>query len=92
MGREDIIKEGNKFDKYALIDSWTYDRFVDARENFHPVTTRNLQQWALSAAGPKFDKDFVINTDQTGCQYQSTFNRTLAHKGSNTIFVKRDKT
>ncbi|GFY52652.1 putative deoxyribonuclease TATDN2 [Trichonephila inaurata madagascariensis] len=38
---------------------------------------------------PKFDKDFVINTDQTGCQYQSTFNRTLADKGSKTIFVKR---
>ncbi|GFY44773.1 HTH CENPB-type domain-containing protein [Trichonephila inaurata madagascariensis] len=37
----------------------------------------------------KFDKDFVINTDQTGCQYQSTFNRTLADKGSKTIFVKR---
>ncbi|GFY70869.1 HTH CENPB-type domain-containing protein [Trichonephila inaurata madagascariensis] len=144
---EDIIKGGNKFDKYALIDSWTYDRFVEARENFHQVTTRNLQQWALSAAGqfkdfefkaserwvkkfkkehkirqrkitkylsqketatleeilksaetfriqtlhlmPKFDKDFVINTDQTGCQYQSTFNRTLADKGSKTIFVKR---
>ncbi|GFV90605.1 HTH CENPB-type domain-containing protein [Trichonephila clavipes] len=50
-GEEDIIKGGNKFDKYALIDSWTYDRFVDARENFHQVTARNLQQWALSAAG-----------------------------------------
>ncbi|GFY50024.1 HTH CENPB-type domain-containing protein [Trichonephila inaurata madagascariensis] len=38
---------------------------------------------------PKFDTDFVINTDQTGCQYQFTFNRTLEDKGSKTIFVKR---
>ncbi|GFW60442.1 HTH CENPB-type domain-containing protein [Trichonephila clavipes] len=56
MGRrpkweEDIIKGGNTFDKYSLIDSWIYYRFVEARENFHQVTTRNLQQWALSAAG-----------------------------------------
>ncbi|GFT60298.1 HTH CENPB-type domain-containing protein [Trichonephila clavipes] len=41
---------------------------------------------------PNFDKDFVINTDQTRCQYQSTFNRTLADKGSKTIFVKRQDT
>ncbi|GFY29147.1 uncharacterized protein KIAA0825 [Trichonephila clavipes] len=37
--------------KYVLTNSWTYDGFVEARENFHRLTTRNLQQWALSAAG-----------------------------------------
>ncbi|GFW04020.1 transposable element Tc3 transposase [Trichonephila clavipes] len=31
---------------------------------------------------PNYDKDFVLNTDQTGCQYQSTYNRTLAEQGS----------
>ncbi|XP_044587203.1 uncharacterized protein LOC123266824 [Cotesia glomerata] len=35
-----------------------------------------------------FDSDFVINTDQTGCQYQSMFNRTLTEKGSKTVFAK----
>lgn len=122
--QEDIIHGGTKIDKHSIIDSWTYDRFVEARENFQQVTTRNLQQWALSAASqfpnfefkaseswvtkfkrrhkirqrkitryvseretvsleatlaaaenfriqaraliPHFDKDFVINTDQTG--------------------------
>ncbi|GBL79501.1 hypothetical protein AVEN_92654-1 [Araneus ventricosus] len=117
------IKKGeNLFDKYSILDSWTYDRFVEARENYQQVTTRNLQQWALAAAGqfaefefkaseswvkkfknkhgihqrkvtkfaskretttieetlaatfrqqtlkliPNFNKDYVINTDQTG--------------------------
>lgn len=121
---KDIKRGGNIFDKYAIIDSWTYDRFIEARQHYHQVTTKNLQQWALSAAGqfegfefkaserwakkfknqhgirqrkitkyvsqketasmseilksaeifrmqtlqliPKFDKKFVINTDQTG--------------------------
>ncbi|XP_071574627.1 uncharacterized protein [Temnothorax nylanderi] len=144
---EDIKHGGTKIDKYSTINSWTYDRFVEARENFQQVTTRNLQQWALTAASqftnfdfkaseswvkkfkrnhkirqrkitkyvseretvsleetlaaaeifriqaraliPHFDKDFVINTDQTGCQYQSTFNRSLAKQGSKTVLVKK---
>lgn len=121
---EDIKKGGTLFDKYAVIDSWTYDRFMEARQGYHQVTTRNLQEWALAAAGqfpdfafkasdrwiakfkkkhgirqrkitkfvtqkeavtvddiltsadifrtqtlrllPNFQKDYVINTDQTG--------------------------
>ena len=65
---------------------------------------------------PKFNKNLVINTDQTGmlikqnfdfnckliqfiqlmlfsfigCQYQSTFNRTLEEKGTKTIYVKQE--
>ncbi|GFS43769.1 HTH CENPB-type domain-containing protein [Trichonephila inaurata madagascariensis] len=58
---ENIIKGGNKFDKYALTDSWTYDRFVEAREHFHQVTTRNLQQWALSADGQFKDFEFKVS-------------------------------
>lgn len=41
---EDIKKGGTIFDKYAIIDSWTYDRFVEARQNYQQVTTNNLQQ------------------------------------------------
>ncbi|GFR31319.1 HTH CENPB-type domain-containing protein [Trichonephila clavata] len=37
----------------------------------------------------KFDKDFVLNIYQTGCQYQLSFNMTLAHKGRKNVFVKR---
>ncbi|XP_049960726.1 uncharacterized protein LOC126481183 isoform X2 [Schistocerca serialis cubense] len=36
-----------------------------------------------------FEKKFVINTDQTGCQYQSTNNRTLVERNSKIIFVRK---
>lgn len=38
---------------------------------------------------PDFDLDYVINTDQTGCQYQSTYNRSLAEQGAKTVLVKK---
>ncbi|GFT84725.1 HTH CENPB-type domain-containing protein [Trichonephila clavipes] len=38
---------------------------------------------------PNYDKDFVLNTDQTECQYQLTYNRTLAEQGSKVVLVKR---
>lgn len=48
---ENDIKHGaTTIDKYNMIDSWTYDRFVEARANYQQVTTRNLQQWTLIAA------------------------------------------
>jgi len=47
---KDIKHGGTNIDKYSIINSWTYDRFVEARNNYKQVTTRNLQQWALSAA------------------------------------------
>lgn len=37
----------------------------------------------------KFQKDYILDTDQTGCQYQSTYNRTLEHQGAKTVFVKK---
>lgn len=55
---EHVKSGGTKFDKYATIDSWTYDRFKEARENNQQVTTRNLQQWALSAASQFRNFDF----------------------------------
>ncbi|XP_025832862.1 uncharacterized protein LOC108734939 [Agrilus planipennis] len=142
---KDVEQGGTKFDKFHVIDSWTYDRFVEMRRNYKQVTTRNLQQWALAAASQfpdlqfkasnrwvakfkqrhnicqrkitrfvseketysietilasaetfrlqtkqlisNFNSDFIINTDQTGCQYQSHFNRTLTDKGSKTVFA-----
>ncbi|KAF5294420.1 hypothetical protein FQA39_LY13405 [Lamprigera yunnana] len=42
--KEHIKKRGTIIDKYATIDSWTYDCFMEARENLQQATTRNLQQ------------------------------------------------
>ena len=36
-----------------------------------------------------FHPDLIINTDQTGCQYQSTIDRTLAQKGTKSVFIKK---
>lgn len=57
LWENDIKKGGTAYDKYSIIDSWTYDRFVEARQHYQQVTTRNLQQWALAAANqfPNFD-------------------------------------
>lgn len=56
--REDIIKGGNVFDKYSFVDNWTYDRFFEARQDFQQITTRNLQQWASTAARQFSDFNF----------------------------------
>lgn len=55
---EQIKSGGTAFDKYATIDSWTSDRFQEARKNCQQVTTRNLQQWDLSAASQFHDFEF----------------------------------
>ncbi|KAJ8960708.1 hypothetical protein NQ314_006019 [Rhamnusium bicolor] len=47
---KDIKCGGTTIDKYAIIDSWTYNRFVEARQADQQVTSRNLQHWALAGA------------------------------------------
>ncbi|KMQ88865.1 tigger transposable element-derived protein 6-like protein [Lasius niger] len=43
-------KDGTNWDKYATIDKWTFDQFIEARRRNEHVTIRILQQWAASAA------------------------------------------
>lgn len=136
---KEIYKGGTNFDKYCHIEKWTYDRFVEARDARAFVSTRTLQEWAMSAAmqhiGPTFQftashswvvrfkqrhrirqrqvtkyvsgriirsleeiqfsasvfqhqvrsvaaklsPDFVINTDQTGCEYRVGIRRCLSY-------------
>ncbi|KMQ86730.1 tigger transposable element-derived protein 6-like protein [Lasius niger] len=139
---KDIEKGGTNWNKYATIDKWTFDRFIEARRHNEHVTTRILQQWAASAALQyttdtdfkfsaslswakkfkqkhrirqrhvtkyvsfkdtttfedtleatdlfqkqmtplisAFDPDYVINTDQTGCEYRMNIRRTLSYRG-----------
>lgn len=44
----------------------------------------------LAAAVPKFDPKFVLNTDQTGCQIQSSCQRTYTFKGEKITNVAYD--
>lgn len=145
--KKEIQKGGTIFDKSCAIKKWTYDRFCEARQNQVPVTTRNLQEWALQAsmqydsedfhfsasiawtnrfkqeyhisqrkvtryvkstekrsleavmtAAAEFQKtcleqcalldlDYVLNTDQIGCEYRSNVQRTMEHVGQKTVEV-----
>lgn len=48
--KKDVEEGATLRDKLSMIDKWTYDRFEEARNNLHNVTTRMLQQWALTAS------------------------------------------
>lgn len=61
-------------------DVATLEDTVKAAENFQQLTRKII---------PNFPLDFVINTDQTGCQYQMVFKRSLEFQGSKTVFVKK---
>lgn len=147
--KKDVQSGGTKIDKFQSVDFETFERFKEARSCYEQVTTRTLQQWALTAAAPfqsdafsfdasptwvtvfkrkhkirqrkitkyisqrdvatleetvqaaqkfqtqvrriipKFNLDLVINTNQTGCNYQTTYNRSLEFKGAKTVFVKK---
>jgi len=142
-----IEQGGGVKEKFNMIQKWTFDRFVEARQQMQPILTRTIQQWASQAAiqyqGPEFSftasytwvtkfktihsirqrkvtrylksknaldlptilkeaekfqkritkkilnfhPDFVINTDQTGCEYRVDVRRTLAEKGQKMIDV-----
>jgi len=67
-------------------------KFVNKRE--HATLEEILEsvqrfQVQTKAIMPDFELDYIINTDQTGCQYQMTYNRTLATQGSKTVLVKK---
>jgi len=56
------------------------DEILQAAEKFQTQTRALISQ---------FPTDFVLNTDQTGCQYSIPYNRTLEHLGAKTVVVKR---
>ena len=46
----------------------TFEETVEAAAKFQKQTKKLIS---------KYTPDFVINTDQTGCNYQTTYNRSL---------------
>ncbi|XP_011702627.1 PREDICTED: uncharacterized protein LOC105458780 [Wasmannia auropunctata] len=61
-------------------DIATLEETVQAAEKFQRQTKCLIS---------KFDLDFVINTDQTGCQYEMTYNRSLDFNRVKTVFVQK---
>ncbi|XP_025160571.1 uncharacterized protein LOC112589900 [Harpegnathos saltator] len=58
----------------------TLEETTEAEQRFQ-IQTRNIIS--------NFNLDFVINTDQTGCNYQTTYNKSLQFKGVKTVFLKK---
>lgn len=58
----------------------TTDKKLEAAENFCGK---------IKSMTVNFVKKYIINTDQMGCQYQLTYDRTLAEKGTKCIIVKK---
>lgn len=56
--KEEIEKGAGIKEKFNMINKWTYDRFVEARQQMQPVSTISIQQWTSQAAvqfqGPEF--------------------------------------
>jgi hypothetical protein len=59
-------------------DVATLEETVAAAERFQQQTRVLMEIYS---------HDFVINTDQSGCQYQMVFNRSLDYQGAKTVLV-----
>jgi hypothetical protein len=46
---EEVEKSGSDTNKYSMINSWTYDQFIETRASKEHVITRALNQWGISA-------------------------------------------
>lgn len=58
----------------------TMDETIAAAEKFRKQTSILIRN---------FDLDYVINTDQTGCQYQASYNRSLDLQGVKTVLAQK---
>jgi hypothetical protein len=61
-------------------DVTTLEETVAAAERFQQQTRVLMENYS---------HNFVINTDQLGCQYQMVFNRSLDYQGAKTVLVKK---
>jgi hypothetical protein len=52
-GRSDRVK-------HTIMNSWTYDQFLEAVANKEHVTTRTLQQWGMAASFQLTSPGFLL--------------------------------
>jgi hypothetical protein len=63
-------------------------RYVSKKEAITPeVVIKSAKQFQtlIQAISPDYDPDFVINTDQTGCEYRVNVSRTYTHTGEKLV-------
>jgi len=62
---EYVAKGGNKYEKYAFIEKFTHEKFLEARNEYKCIRDVNLHQWALQAAQTFKDSSFVFKASHT---------------------------
>ncbi|RLU24502.1 hypothetical protein DMN91_002591 [Ooceraea biroi] len=55
-----VKRGGTKLDKWRQMKMETFERVTEARKSSQQVTTRTIQEWAMSAASPFLSKTFVF--------------------------------
>lgn len=65
--QKQIDNGGTLRDKYMQINSWTYERFVEARTRNQRVSTKMLRQWALQAARDFYDSSIKFDAGKNWC-------------------------
>lgn len=61
-----------------VIEKRSLEAIADEAKNFQTECSEFISQ---------LNKDYVLNTDQMGCEYRDPVNRTLANKGEKSVFV-----
>lgn len=82
----------DKFKKRHRIKQRQITKYVSEKDYVtmeEVLQTADKFQTQTKALMSQFHKDFIINTDQTGCQYNIPYSRTLEHQGAKTVIVKK---
>ena len=78
------------FKKHHRIRQRKVTKLVSSKEVYSMEEILNAAdrfQKQTAALIPHFDKNFVINTDQTGCSYRCDVKRTLTNTGERSVLV-----
>ncbi|KAG5342857.1 TRY5 protein, partial [Acromyrmex heyeri] len=74
----DLASNKNVLRKWGTVCGWGF--YLEAAEKFQIQTKAIMSD---------FNLDFVINTDQTGCNYQIPYNRSLAAQDTKIVLVQK---
>lgn len=67
-------------------------RYISKKEAISPeaiIQSAEHFQTLIQAISPDYKPDFVINTDQTSCEYRVNVSRTYTHTGEKLIQLYR---
>lgn len=78
------------FIKLYRISNRRVTRYISKKEIKSPDEIMNSAiqfQTLIQSISPEYNADFIINTDQTGCEYRTNVFRTYTHKGEKLVEI-----